>query len=288
MPDEKDSALSKILEVLGLVEGNRGTKIPSVEINHFEPHFQVSSPIRITPTAIDQLERTKSQLSGPSPVKPGSVAAVSSSLMSSFHNNEAWAAPLPEHQDAEDNSPGNILGAWDWDIGLGTTSDSSEVQQFCGSASPSGTLVATLEDTPEAFSPVLSGNNGLMEGSSNTDDIEGLIDELSNSVGTLRIGPGGQTHFCGPTSNFNLADMPDSETIDSHRKVQNGVLRCLDYLGTTGEALASLEDHLINLYFTWQDPFFHVVDRRIYEEAKDKWFDTGDTPFYSESLKNSM
>lgn len=127
-----------------------------------------------------------------------------------------------------------------------------------------------------------------MEENSHAEDIEGLIDELSNRVGTLRIGPGGQTHFCGPTSNFNLADIPVSETMEVHRNVHNNVSRCLDQLGTSTEIPASLEDHLINLYFSWQDPFVHVVNRRVYEEAKAKWLGMGDTPFYLEALRNAM
>jgi hypothetical protein len=37
-----------------------------------------------------------------------------------------------------------------------------------------------------------------------------------------------------------------------------------------------------------RDPFFHVVDRKIYEQAKAKWLEMKDTPFYSEALRNSM
>ncbi|KAJ5605747.1 hypothetical protein N7510_008528 [Penicillium lagena] len=296
MAEEKDSALTKTLEILGLAEVNSTltqqvtgkTMGPSVAINGADSHFQGSSPIPINPTATNQSENAEPQPTGPSP-EPGSVEAVPSKPLHSFSraHNEAITAPLPEHRD-EDNSPGNILGAWDWDIGLGTTPNSSDMQHFFGSASPGGTLVTPFEDIPEAFSPVLSDNNTLVEESSDAEDIEGLIDELSDRVGTLRIGPGGQTQFCGPTSNFNLADMPVSETLEAHRKVQNDVLRCLDCLGTSAETFASLEDHLINLYFSWQDPFFHVVDRKIYEEAKTKWLDKGGTPFYSEALRNAM
>lgn len=290
MSEEKDSTLTRILKILGLAEVNStltqhvaGSRRPSLATNEAESHSQGSSPVPITAAATDQSEGTELQPSEPSP-KPGSVEEAPSK---STAHNQASTAPLPEHQDAEDNSPGNILGAWDWDIGLGELPNSSEVQHFFGSASPSGTL-AEIEDVPEAFSPVLSGNNTLVEENNHTEDIEGLIDELSNRVGTLRIGPGGQTHFCGPTSNFNLADMPVSETMEVHRNVHNDVSRCLDQLGTSAEIPASLEDHLINLYFSWQDPFVHVVNRRVYEEAKAKWLGMGDTPFYSEALRNAM
>lgn len=291
MSDEKDSALTRILKILGLVEVNStlaqhvaGSRRPSLATNEAESHSQGPSPVHIAATAENQSERTELQPSEPSP-KAGSVEEVSSK---STAHDQASTAPPPEHQDAEDNSPANILGAWNWDIGLGGSPNSSEVQHFFGSASPSGTLLAAIEDIPEAFSPVLSGNNTLVEESSHAEDIEGLIDELSNRVGTLRIGPGGQTHFCGPTSNFNLADVPVLEAMEVHRNVHNSVSRCLDQLGTSTEIPNSLEDHLINLYFSWQDPFVHVVDRRVYEEAKAKWLKTGDTPFYSEALRNAM
>ena len=291
MSEEKDTALTRILKILGLVDVNStlaqhvaGSRRPSLATHEAESHSQGSSPVPITAAATDQSEGTELRPSEPSP-KPGSVEEVPSKFTAHY---QASTAPLPENQNAEENSPGNILGAWDWDIGLGGSPNSSEMQHFFGSASPSGTLLAAIEDIPEAFSPVLSGNNTFVEGNSNAEDIEGLIDELSNRVGTLRIGPGGQTHFCGPTSNFNLADMPVSDTMEVHRKVHNNVSRCLDQLGTSAEVPASLEDHLINLYFSWQDPFVHVVNRRVYEEAKAKWLGMGDTPFYSEALRNAM
>lgn len=291
MSEEKDSALTRILKILGLVEVNStlaqhvaGGRRLSLATNEAESHSQGSSPVPIAAAATDQSEGTELQPSESSP-KPGSVEEVPSK---STAHNQASTAPLPEHEDADDNSPGNILGAWDWDIGLEGSPNSSEVQHFFGSASPSGTLPAAIEDIPGAFSPVLSGSNTTVEENSHAEDIEGLIDELSNRVGTLRIGPGGQTHFCGPTSNFSLADMPVSETMEVYRNVHNNVSRCLDRLGTSAEIPASLEDHLINLYFSWQDPFVHVVNRRVYEEAKAKWLGMGDTPFYSEALRNAM
>lgn len=183
------------------------------------------------------------------------------------------------------------MECWDWDIGLGTyiTPNSSDVHCLFETTSPSGTLGTSFEEIPEPLSPEPSDNNStFVEDTSDSEGIDSLTDELSDRVGTLRIGPGGQTHFCGPTSNFNLPNMPISDTFESYRKAKHDVLQRLDRLGCNIEIPASLEEHLINLYFSWQNPFFHVVDRRIYEEAKVKWLDMKDTPFYSEALRNAM
>lgn len=44
----------------------------------------------------------------------------------------------------------------------------------------------------------------------------------------------------------------------------------------------------MNLYFTWQDPSFHVVDRGMFEEARVKWNCAEDTSYYSEALRDAM
>jgi hypothetical protein len=63
----------------------------------------------------------------------------------------------------------------------------------------------------------------------------------------------------------------------------------LHRLGINKEVPTEIEDHLMNLYFTWQDPSFHAVDRQMFEDAKLLWCDKGEeTSYYSEALRNAM
>ncbi|KAL4980276.1 hypothetical protein BDW66DRAFT_167250 [Aspergillus desertorum] len=147
---------------------------------------------------------------------------------------------------------------------------------------------AALGEISGPFEPVIAdGGQTLVEGFSSRADIERLIDELSDRVGTLQVGPGGQTQFYGPTSTFNLADMLATANPGTNT-AQNYALDCLSQSGSYKALPPALEEHLTNLYFSWQDPSFHVVDRKMYQEAKEKWYALGDTPYYSESLRNAI
>ncbi|KAI1262918.1 fungal-specific transcription factor domain-containing protein [Xylariaceae sp. FL1019] len=119
-------------------------------------------------------------------------------------------------------------------------------------------------------------------------DTAKLIGQLSDRIGSLQIDPSGQVRFYGPTSNFNLVDMPAPDNLTVHRTLRGDGQDYLDRLGIGAMVPPELEEHLANLYFAWQDPAIHVVNRSIYEEAKDKWKDEGDTPYFSLTLMNAI
>lgn len=126
-------------------------------------------------------------------------------------------------------------------------------------------------------------------GSSDAEGTEALVDQLSDRIGTLQIGPGGQTRYYGPTSTFNLVDMPAPDNLTVHRTIRRDGNDVLTRLGLGKEVPAELEQHLTDLYFAWQDPSSHAVDRNMYEKSKKSWVELlEDTPYYSESLRNAM
>lgn len=52
---------------------------------------------------------------------------------------------------------------------------------------------------------------------------------------------------------------------------------------------AHLVQHLIRLYFTWQNPSLHIVDQHAFEEAQDLCLQKGEkSTFYTEFLVNAM
>lgn len=126
------------------------------------------------------------------------------------------------------------------------------------------------------------------EGHNNCDNMEALIEQLSERIGSLQIGPGGHIRYYGPTSNFNLVKMPIPNAISLHRTVRHDGQDYLNRLGLGKEVPPALEDHLVSLYFAWQDPALHIVDRNMFEDARTSWKQMNDTPYYSEALHNSM
>ncbi|KJZ72195.1 hypothetical protein HIM_08460 [Hirsutella minnesotensis 3608] len=121
------------------------------------------------------------------------------------------------------------------------------------------------------------------------DETESLIEQLSDRIGSLQIGPGGQVRHYGPTSNFNLVEMPAPDNLTVHRTVPGDGQEYLDRLGIGKEVPLELEKHLADLYFAWQDPTFHAVDRAIYDSARIAWMEDGKASlYYSDALQNAI
>ncbi|ETS78545.1 hypothetical protein PFICI_10607 [Pestalotiopsis fici W106-1] len=122
-----------------------------------------------------------------------------------------------------------------------------------------------------------------------TDVVDALVEQLSDRMGSLQIGPGGNVRYFGPTSDFHLVQMPPSDNLTIHRSVRNDGQEYLERLGLHKDVDDSLRKHLTDLYFTWQNPTMCVVDRKMYEEAMVQWQEQKqDTPYFSEALENAI
>ncbi|KAI4602229.1 hypothetical protein KJ359_009467 [Pestalotiopsis sp. 9143b] len=118
---------------------------------------------------------------------------------------------------------------------------------------------------------------------------DALVEQLSDRMGSLQIGPGGQVRYFGPTSDFHLVQMPPPDNLTIHRSVRNDGQEYLERLGLNKAVDEDLTKHLTDLYFTWQNPAICVVDRNMYEEAMVQWREhKQDTPYFSEALENAM
>jgi hypothetical protein len=201
-------------------------------------------------------------------------------------SDETAGIPITDPYSLEDAS-GASLASLDFNLNLGTCMNpqSSDAQGLLGCTSSIEILDRGLEGLPSPIEPPVTNNLAISDKELRSPErIEDLIDELSDRVGTLRFGPEGQPHFYGPTSTFNLPDAPVTTKPQTHR-----TLDCRDSdLNPDEEAPLALEEHLLNLYFTWHDPSFHVVDRDIFEEARRAWQGKEKTPFYSEALCYAM
>lgn len=119
-----------------------------------------------------------------------------------------------------------------------------------------------------------------------------VIEQLSSRIGTLKLAGDGHLRFYGPTSNLNLVDVAStSKQIPGPdvRSVRHDGQELLNHLRIGQHVEPNLENHLIELYFTWQNPSLYVVDREMFTQAQTKWrTESDDTPFYSEVLTNAM
>ncbi|KAI0423540.1 fungal-specific transcription factor domain-containing protein [Xylaria sp. FL1042] len=182
----------------------------------------------------------------------------------------------------------HVLSDWDWnplesvtagvhptyEVGMGTLNDNDPGGSHPFKQSASG--------------PGSSPNSQTTVTAADTEETKELVGMLSDRMGSLQIEPSGRVRCYGPTSNFNLVDMPAPDNLTVHRTVRSDGQDCLDRLGIGAAVPPDIEEHLANLYFAWQDPAIHVVNRSVYEEAKDQWQDGEETPYYSLALMNSI
>ena len=126
-------------------------------------------------------------------------------------------------------------------------------------------------------------------GSSSEDEHDDeIIEQLSTRLGDLLIGDMGELRYYGPTSNLTLTKggMPrehrPSVTIRPKEVVEK-----LKQEDIGHEVDSNLVDQLVDLFFTWQDPSCHIVDKVIFQEEQDvcKGSDQ-ESPFYSAALEN--
>ncbi|KAE8353708.1 fungal-specific transcription factor [Aspergillus coremiiformis] len=118
-----------------------------------------------------------------------------------------------------------------------------------------------------------------------------VIEQISHRIGTLKIAGDGHLRFYGATSNLNLVDVSATQQRQrpDARTVRHDGQDILNHLRVGQPVDQTLEDHLVELYFTWQNTSTYVVDKDMYMIARSKWRnDYDDTPFYSEVLTNAM
>ncbi|EHK95994.1 putative Nitrogen assimilation transcription factor nit-4 [Glarea lozoyensis 74030] len=120
-------------------------------------------------------------------------------------------------------------------------------------------------------------------------DKDEVISQISERMGSLQVADDGEFRYFGATSNLNLLDEAIQQNNFETDPIRSRGSKREDNARLSHHVDAALITHLISLYFAWQDPTFHVVDRKMYEE-KQKLYESGtdDSTFYSETLTHSM
>ncbi|KIW89605.1 uncharacterized protein Z519_09761 [Cladophialophora bantiana CBS 173.52] len=116
------------------------------------------------------------------------------------------------------------------------------------------------------------------------------LDRDFRKDGTLQVTDDGELRYFGAPSNIPLRDDtgPFTQSAESTIACNHGQ-RLLEAAGLGQHLNATLEDHLTNLYFAWQDPTFHVVDRELYRQARRMHrASPGRSSYLSETLINAM
>jgi Fungal Zn(2)-Cys(6) binuclear cluster domain len=139
-----------------------------------------------------------------------------------------------------------------------------------------------LASSPSSFQQPYSTPPPLQE--------EALIDQLTGRMGSMQIAEDGQKRFYGATSNLHiLHNGPMSLTRSRFSSLQREGEILLKNRGLDPFVDREFEDHLIKLYFCWEDPSIHVMDEELFFRERDRCKGTYETSYlYSEVLVNAM
>lgn len=158
----------------------------------------------------------------------------------------------------------------------------------------SGSLPTLLPDdsSTERLSNLTSDPSAADEdGYDDTDeeDAAGVTYQFCDRLGTLLPAPSGEWRFYGATSNLHLVHGDLGYKPPGPKHTSNTPQTALEHAGVGQVVDDKLISHLINLYFTWQNPSLHVVDRAAFEAAREKRLaEQIGNGFYSEFLVNAM
>lgn len=135
-----------------------------------------------------------------------------------------------------------------------------------------------------------SPDQPIAEPSNSNSEPDLLVDQLSGRIGSLQIAEDGQLRFYGATSNLHiLHNGPLSLSRSKFRSPSEEGAALLRGAGVGHAVDPALEDHLLKLYFCWEDPSIHVVEESIFWRERVKC-QTGNhaSSLYSEVLTNAM
>lgn len=116
-----------------------------------------------------------------------------------------------------------------------------------------------------------------------------VVEDLSAHLGGMQVASDGQLRYYGATSSFHLQSKTQIRTQyhpppRSRRERQE----ILDRAQLGQKVTQDITDHLINLYFMWENSNIRVVQRDIFESARSAWDNEEDNSNYSEVLLNAM
>lgn len=145
------------------------------------------------------------------------------------------------------------------------------------------------DDRERALIERIDGRNSLTSG------LDPEMELLVKRTGSLQFTEHGQLKYFGTTSNVHFLRtaipfqprLQDVAFGDSHET-------WLERAGVGYSFPREVEDHLIKLYFTWENPYFNVVDRDTFMDARARAFSGHAvhkgpiSSCYSELLVNAM
>ncbi|KAJ6071138.1 hypothetical protein N7499_009152 [Penicillium canescens] len=116
-----------------------------------------------------------------------------------------------------------------------------------------------------------------------------FTNQLSYRLGRLQFTQDGQLRYFGSTSNLTLLDALVSVDLPNSNITQKDTQEVLENAKLNIDVDKDLENHLLELYFTWQNPSLYLVDSERFWKARKEYIHNGlVSSYYSQSLVEAM
>ena len=190
------------------------------------------------------------------------------------------------------DSASNHTAQMSYDSGIADLSESWPLENALWStgtptASPGSALEPSEQDTT-LCEPAGATRAGVVVGERGGPDNK-VTRELSSRQGRLQIAEDGHPRYYGATSNMHLLHNGPhalshlfSRSVEIHDKIAI-TQATLDWPGDR-----EYEEHLIDLFFAWHNPYMNVVDSNAYYQSRQLHAAGQSTPLYSLCLTNAM
>ncbi|EAW06596.1 transcription factor domain-containing protein [Aspergillus clavatus NRRL 1] len=301
MKPEDESGMNRVLETL---------QIPRAAVTRKEiPPAEKQATVQSHPVIQPSSDRNSPDHPSPNGqvgvpgTAPEAIPSTENLVSSPPHISLAERTPDPVNFFAVNPASANQYPSTHWGFTLPTAESLGTIYANLsgapnfrteGSISSPDSLPLTQDLAQQPGALLGQPQNDTEDGSDSGEEDEAendVIEQLSHRIGTLKIAGDGHLRFYGATSNLNLVDVSATQQRQrpDARTVRHDGQDILNHLRVGQPVDQALEDHLVELYFTWQNPSTYVVDKEMFITARSRWRnDLDDTPFYSEVLTNAM
>ncbi|OLN86848.1 Nitrogen assimilation transcription factor nirA 2 [Colletotrichum chlorophyti] len=128
--------------------------------------------------------------------------------------------------------------------------------------------VVSLGSQPATVSDETNDSEPRKDETAGYDD-KGLLSELSELVGRLNVTGDGQLHYFGSQSSYNLSHEPmyEANALGTSARVQKQGLDAAARLGKQATISNELKEHLLDLYWRWQNPWNYIIHKGAFLES---------------------
>jgi hypothetical protein len=187
--------------------------------------------------------------------------------------------------------PSTLDADWVWNLPVFDESIAND-QSDAPAAATLTDLYASASSRPMPDVPDLYADwNHENDSTVGEEDHSEVTSQISERMGGLLASREGKWRFYGATSNLHLAKgrLALSSVPNSHPQQKTLIAARLKLLGLDITIDASLENHLLDLFFAWHNSSMHIVDHEFFERGRSLYScDYKHSEFYSEFLVNAM